>query len=58
MEIQPISISHQSRHEQGHAVIRKNPSGHVPTIHSDAFVDPTAIVCGKVIVHENVFIGP
>lgn len=39
-------------------MIRKNPSGHVPTIHPDAFVDPTAIVCGKVIVHENVFIGP
>lgn len=39
-------------------MIRKNPSGDLPQIHPDAFVDPTAIVCGKVIVHENVFIGP
>jgi carbonic anhydrase/acetyltransferase-like protein (isoleucine patch superfamily) len=39
-------------------MIRKNPSGDLPVIHPDAFVDPTAIVCGKVIVHENVFIGP
>lgn len=39
-------------------MIRKNPSGDVPQIHPDAFVDPTAIVCGKVIVNENVFIGP
>jgi len=39
-------------------MIRKNPSGDLPQIHPDAFVDPTAIVCGKVIIHENVFIGP
>jgi len=39
-------------------MIRKNPSGDLPQIHESAFVDPTAILCGKVIVHENVFIGP
>ena len=39
-------------------MIRKNPSGHLPVIHDSAFVDPTAILCGKVIVEENVFIGP
>lgn len=39
-------------------MIRKNPSGHLPVVHETAFVDPTAILCGKVIVHENVFIGP
>jgi carbonic anhydrase/acetyltransferase-like protein (isoleucine patch superfamily) len=39
-------------------MIRKNPSGDMPQIHPDAFVDPTAILCGKVIVHANVFIGP
>lgn len=39
-------------------MIRKNPTGHTPQIHPDAFVDPTAIVCGKVIIEENVFIGP
>ena len=39
-------------------MIRKNPSGHLPVVHDSAFVDPTAILCGKVIVEENVFIGP
>jgi carbonic anhydrase/acetyltransferase-like protein (isoleucine patch superfamily) len=27
-------------------------------VHDTAFVDPTAILCGKVVVEENVFIGP
>ncbi|MBA3847887.1 MAG: carbonate dehydratase [Planctomycetes bacterium] len=39
-------------------MIRKNPSGDLPVIHESAFVDHTAILCGKVIVGENVFIGP
>ncbi|MDQ7989557.1 MAG: carbonate dehydratase [Candidatus Dactylopiibacterium sp.] len=39
-------------------MIRKNPSGDLPRIAESAFVDPTAILCGKVIVGENVFIGP
>ena len=39
-------------------MIRRNPSGHLPQVHDTAFVDPTAILCGKVIVNENVFIGP
>ena len=39
-------------------MIRKNPRGDLPRIHPDAFVDPTAILCGLVIVEENVFIGP
>ena len=39
-------------------MIRKNPRGDLPQIHESAFVDPTAILCGRVIVHENVFIGP
>lgn len=39
-------------------MIRKNPSGDLPLIHETAFVDPTAIICGKIIVQENVFIGP
>jgi len=39
-------------------MIRKNPSGDLPHIHPDAFVDPTAILCGKVVVHAHVFIGP
>lgn len=40
------------------STIRANPNGDKPVIHPSAFVDPTAIICGKVIVHENVFIGP
>lgn len=39
-------------------MIRKNPNGDLPSIHESAYVDQTAIVCGKVIVEENVFIGP
>lgn len=39
-------------------MIRRNPRGDLPVVHPNAFVDPTAILCGKVIVHENVFIGP
>lgn len=39
-------------------MIRKNPRGDLPQIHPDAFIDPTAIICGLVIVEENVFIGP
>lgn len=39
-------------------MIRHNPRGDLPTIHPSAFVDPTAILCGKVVVCENVFIGP
>ena len=39
-------------------MIRKNPSGELPVIHESAYVDQTAIICGKVIVGENVFIGP
>ena len=39
-------------------MIRKNPRGDLPVVHDSAFVDPTAILCGRVIVNENVFIGP
>jgi len=39
-------------------MLRRNPSGHRPQVHESAYVDQTAILCGKIIVHENVFIGP
>ena len=39
-------------------MIRKNPNGDLPVIDESAFVDPTAILCGKVVVGPNVFIGP
>ena len=38
-------------------MIRKNPNGDLPAIHESAYVDYTAILCGKAIVHDNVFIG-
>jgi carbonic anhydrase/acetyltransferase-like protein (isoleucine patch superfamily) len=39
-------------------MLRPNPWGDLPVVHESAFVDPTAILCGKIIVEENVFIGP
>lgn len=39
-------------------MLRKNPRGDFPVVHETSFVDPTAILCGKVVVGENVFIGP
>ncbi len=39
-------------------MIRKNPSGDLPEIHESSYVDQTAIICGKVIIEENVFVGP
>lgn len=39
-------------------MIRKNPRGDLPQIHETAYIDQTAILCGKVIIEENVFIGP
>jgi carbonic anhydrase/acetyltransferase-like protein (isoleucine patch superfamily) len=42
----------------GYDMIRKNPSGHLPVIDESAYIDKTAIICGKVIIKENVFVGP
>jgi carbonic anhydrase/acetyltransferase-like protein (isoleucine patch superfamily) len=39
-------------------MIRKNPRGDLPVIHESAYVDQTAIICGKVEIRENVFVGP
>lgn len=39
-------------------MLRKNPSGDYPEVSSSSFIDPTAIVCGKVTIEENVFVGP
>jgi carbonic anhydrase/acetyltransferase-like protein (isoleucine patch superfamily) len=39
-------------------MIRKNPRGDFPQIHESAYVDQTAIICGKVIIEESVFVGP
>ncbi len=39
-------------------MLRRNPTGHMPEVSENAFIDPTAIICGKVIIEDNVFIGP
>lgn len=39
-------------------MLRKNPSGISPQVSEQAFIDPTAIICGHVIIEENVFVGP
>ncbi|WP_028021726.1 DapH/DapD/GlmU-related protein [Enterovibrio calviensis] len=39
-------------------MLRKNPSGHYPSVSEKAFIDPTAIICGHVIIEDNVFVGP
>jgi carbonic anhydrase/acetyltransferase-like protein (isoleucine patch superfamily) len=33
-------------------------NGDLPAIHESAYVDKTAIICGKIIIEENVFVGP
>lgn len=37
---------------------RSNPAGDVPYIDKSAFIDPTALVIGKVSIGKNVFVGP
>ena len=39
-------------------MIRRNPSGHLPRITQSAYVDQTPIICGKVMIHDNMFVGP
>lgn len=39
-------------------MIRRNPRGDWPEIAEVAFIDPTAIVCRRVIIEDDVFIGP
>ena len=34
-------------------MIRKNPSGDLPRIAESAYVDKTAIICGKVVIHSK-----
>jgi carbonic anhydrase/acetyltransferase-like protein (isoleucine patch superfamily) len=39
-------------------MIRKNTAGDQPRIDSTAFVDPSAVVIGRVIIGGNTYIGP
>ncbi len=44
--------------QKGRLMIRRNHRGDMPQIHDGAFVDPTAMVCGRVKISEGVFVGP
>ncbi|VEB98913.1 carnitine operon protein CaiE [Cedecea lapagei] len=39
-------------------MLRKNPSGHLPQVSAKAYIDPTAVICGRVIIHDYVYVGP
>ncbi len=39
-------------------MLRKNPSGHLPQVSAKAYIDPTAIICGRVIIEDYVYVGP
>jgi carbonic anhydrase/acetyltransferase-like protein (isoleucine patch superfamily) len=39
-------------------MLRKNPSNHFPQVSEKAFIDPTAIICGNVIINDYVYVGP
>ena len=39
-------------------MIRPNPRGDRPEIAATAFIDPTAIVCGRIVIGDDVFVGP
>ncbi|AML58716.1 carnitine operon protein CaiE [Serratia rubidaea] len=39
-------------------MLRKNPSGHLPQVSAKAYIDPTAIICGRVIIGDYVYVGP
>ena len=39
-------------------MLRSNPKGYYPEVSSEAYVDATAIVCGRVVIAANVYVGP
>ena len=39
-------------------MIRKNPNGDHPNIDDTAYIDPSAVIIGKVRIGKNVFVGP
>ena len=39
-------------------MIRLNPEGEYPQIDNTAYIDPTAVIIGKVKIGKNVFVGP
>ena len=39
-------------------MLKKNPTEHLPIISKKAFIDDTAVICGHVIIEDNVYVGP
>ena len=39
-------------------MIRKNPNSDYPNIDDTAYIDPSAVIIGKVKIGKNVFVGP
>lgn len=39
-------------------MLRKNPKGQTPEVSTGAYIDQTAVICGRVIIEENVYVGP
>ncbi|MDP2830648.1 MAG: carbonate dehydratase, partial [Candidatus Omnitrophota bacterium] len=39
-------------------MIRRNPQGDYPKIDKTSYIDPTAVIIGKVKIGKNVFIAP
>jgi carbonic anhydrase/acetyltransferase-like protein (isoleucine patch superfamily) len=39
-------------------MIRRNPCGMLPRVHSSAYIDPSAVVIGDVAIGRNVYVGP
>lgn len=39
-------------------MFRKNPKEDLPQINKSAYIDPTAVIIGKVKIGKNVFVGP
>lgn len=39
-------------------MIRRNPKGEYPKIDKTAYIDPTAMIIGKVSIGKNVFVAP
>lgn len=39
-------------------MLRKNPTGHLPQVSEKAYIDPTAVICGRVIIEDYVYVGP
>ena len=39
-------------------MIRKNPNGDHPNIDDTAYIDPSAVIIGKVKIGKNIFVGP